>query len=142
MKTAASSASTTNRSTTPSPPLAFSPSNQNSQLLTLYEQRINRSIQKNLAMLQSLQASRKAEHEAAMKEAAALLQFSEMRGLEYVPAKAAQAQVRCAANSKPDGFPFSNYQIHAVIDRDQRLQRASTTDFSKFKPRKFHTQAA
>ena len=63
-----------------------------------------------------------------MKEAAALLQLSEMKGLEYDPAK--------------DGFGFANDQIHAVIDRDQRLHRASTTDFSKFKPRKFHTQAA
>jgi hypothetical protein len=98
------------------------------QLLTLYEQRINRSIQKNLAMLQSLQATRKAEHEAAMKEAAALLQLSEMKGLEYAPAK--------------DGFGFSNDQIHAAIDREQRLRRASTADFSKFRPRTFHTRAA
>jgi len=98
------------------------------QLLTLYEQRINRSIPKNLAMLQSLQATRKAEREAAMKEAAALLQLSEMRGLEYGPAK--------------DGFVFSTAQIHAAIDREQRLRRASTADFSKFKPRTFHTQAA
>jgi hypothetical protein len=98
------------------------------QLLTLYEQRINRSIQKNLGMLQSLQAARKAEHEAAMKEAAALLQLSEMRGLEYFPTK--------------DGFPFSTAEIHAAIDREQRLQRASATDFTKFKPRKFHAQAA
>src|SRR6202167_5396816 len=81
------------------------------QLLTLYEQRINRSIQKNLALLQSLQATRKAKHEAAMQEAAALLKLSEMRGLEYVPAKAAQAQVRCAANSRQDGFVFSTVQI-------------------------------
>src|ERR1017187_466021 len=87
------------------------------QLLNLYEQRITRSLQKNRAMLQSLQATRKAEREADMKEAAALLQLSEMRGLEYDPAK--------------DGFGFANDQIHAVIDRDQRLQRASTTDFSK-----------
>jgi hypothetical protein len=98
------------------------------QLLTLYEQRINRSIQKNLAILHQLQATRKAECEAAMKEAAALLQLSEMRGLQYVPTN--------------DGFLFSNAQIHAAIDREQRLERASTTDFSKFKPRKFHTQAA
>jgi hypothetical protein len=97
------------------------------QLLTLYEQRINRSLQKNLAMLQSLQATRKAEREAAMKEAAALLQLSEMRGLEYAPAK--------------DGFGFSNDQIHAAIDREQRLTRASTTDFTKFKPRKFQAAA-
>src|ERR1700679_4219152 len=33
------------------------------QLLTLYEQPINRSIQKNMALLQSLQAARKAEQE-------------------------------------------------------------------------------
>jgi hypothetical protein len=97
------------------------------QLLTLYEQRINRSIQKNLAMLQSLQATRKAEHEAAMKEAAALLQLSEMKGLEYSPAK--------------DGFLFSTDQIHAAIDREQRLTRAATTDFAKFKPRKFQAAA-
>jgi hypothetical protein len=98
------------------------------QLLTLYEQRINRSLQKNLAMLQSLQAARKAEREAAMKEAAALLQLSEMRGLEYFPTR--------------DGFPFSTAEIHAAIDREQRLQRAATTDFTRYKPRKFQTQAA
>ncbi len=98
------------------------------QLLTLYEQRINRSLQKNLAMLQSLQAARNAARDAAMQEAIALLKLSEMRGLEYVPAN--------------DGFPFSNAQIHAAIDRQRRLQRASTTDLSKYKPRKFQTQAA
>jgi hypothetical protein len=97
------------------------------QLLTLYEQRINRSFQKNLAMLQSLQATRKAEREAALKEAAALLQLSEMKGLEYAPAK--------------DGFLFSTTEIHAVIDREQRLTRASGTDFTKYKPRKFQTAA-
>jgi hypothetical protein len=79
-------------------------------------------------MLQSLQATRKAEREAAMKEAAAPLQLSEMRGLEYAPAK--------------DGFPFSTDQIHAAIDREQRLQRAATTDFTRYKPRKFQTQTA
>ena len=98
------------------------------QLLTLYEQRLNRAVQKNLALLQSLQAARKAEREAAMKEAANLLKLSEMKGVEYTPAR--------------DGFIFSNDQIHAAIDREHRLQRASTADFSKYKPRKFHTQAA
>jgi len=98
------------------------------QLLTLYEQRINRSIQKNLAILQSLQATRKAEHEAAMKEATALLKLSEMKGLEYFPAK--------------DGFVFSTAEIHNAIDREHRLQRASTTDFSKYRRREFRTQAA
>jgi len=98
------------------------------QLLTLYEQRINRSIQKNLAILQSLQATRKAEQETAMQQAAALLKLSEMRGLEYTPAK--------------DGFVFSNDKIHAAIDRGQRLERSAATDFSRFKPRKFQSVAA
>jgi hypothetical protein len=106
----------------------FTVESKNLQLLTLYEQRINRSIQKNLAILQSLQAVRKAEREAAMNEAASLLKLTEMKGLEYQPAK--------------HGFVFSNDQIHAAIDREQRLQRASTTDFSKYRPRKSQAQAA
>jgi hypothetical protein len=107
----------------------FTQESKQLQLLTLYEQRINRSLQKNLAMLQSLQATRKAEREAAMKEAAALLKLSEMKGLEYDPAR--------------DGFPFSTAEINAAIDRDQRLQRAATTDFTKYRSRgRFHAQAA
>ena len=55
------------------------------QLLTLYEQRINRNIQKNLATLQALQAARLAKREAEMKEGKKLLQLSEMKGLPYGP---------------------------------------------------------
>ena len=98
------------------------------QLLTLYEQRLNRAVQKNLALLQSLQTARKAQRETAMKEAANLLQLSEMRGLEYQPAK--------------DGFVFSTAEIHDAIDRQQRLKRASTADFSKYRVRKIQTRAA
>src|SRR3984885_6118665 len=47
------------------------------ELLTLYEQRINRSLQKNLVLLQQLQATRKAERQAEMVEAKKLLQLSE-----------------------------------------------------------------
>jgi len=98
------------------------------QLLTLYEQRLNRAVQKNLALLQSLQAAHKAQREIEMKEAASFLQLSEMRGLEYHPAK--------------DGFVFSAAEIHDAIDRQQRLQRASTMDFSKYRVRKFQARAA
>src|SRR5580698_10944814 len=106
----------------------FTQESKQLQLLTLYEQRINRSLQKNLAILQQLQATRKATDEAAMQEASTFLKLSEMRGLEYVPAN--------------DGFVFSTAQIHAAIDRQHRLQRASTTDFSKYRRRNFHAQAA
>jgi hypothetical protein len=98
------------------------------QLLTLYEQRINRNIQKNLATLQALQAARAAKREVEMKEAKKLLQLSEMKGLPYEPAK--------------DGFVFSTAQIHAAIDKERRLQRAYQTDFSRYKPQKLSARAA
>ena len=98
------------------------------QLLTLYEQRINRNIQKNLAMLQAFQAARLAKREAEMKEAKKLLQLSEMKGLPYEPLR--------------DGFVFSTAQIHAAIDKDRRLNRANQTDFTRHKPKKLHAVAA
>ena len=98
------------------------------QILTLYEQRLNRGLQKNLALLQSLQATRKAQREIEMREAIRLLQISEMKGLEYQPAK--------------DGFVFSTSEIRSSIDRQQRLHQHWTTDFPKLTPRKLQTQAA
>jgi hypothetical protein len=89
-------------------------------LLTLYEQRLNRALQQNLALLQSLQAARMAQRAAQMKEAAELLQLSEMKGVAYQPAK--------------DGFVFSVSEIHASVDRHQRLHQACYTDFSKQSP--------
>src|SRR6202451_3765300 len=63
----------------------FTQESKNLQLLTLYEQRLNRAVQKNLALLHSLQATRKQERADDMREAAKLLKLSEMNGLEYVP---------------------------------------------------------
>ena len=101
------------------------------QLLTLYDQRLNRSIQKNLAMLQALQAARLAKREAEMKEAKKLLQLNEMKGLPYGPIEI-----------NKDGFVFSTAEIHAAIDKDRRLQRANLTDFSRHKPKTSHAIAA
>ena len=47
--------------------------------------------------------------------------FSRTR-VEYQPAK--------------DGFVFSIHEIHAAIDREQRLNQASTIIFPRLKPRK------
>jgi hypothetical protein len=101
------------------------------QLLTLYEQRINRSIQKNLATLQALQVARLAKREAEMNEAKKLLQLSEMKGLPYGPVEISK-----------DGFVFSTAQIHAALDKERRLKRACQTDFSRHKPQKLYAQAA
>jgi hypothetical protein len=86
------------------------------QILTLYEQRLNRALQKNLALLQSLQAARKAQRDIEMHEASRLLQLSEMKGVAYQPAK--------------DGFVFSTTEIHYHLDRRERLHQAWKTDFS------------
>jgi hypothetical protein len=107
---------------------AFKEESKQLQLLTLYEQRINRSIQKNLATLKALQAERLAKREAEMKEAKKLLQLSEMKGLPYEPVK--------------DGFVFSTAQIHAALDKERRLNRAYQTDFSRHKPLKLYATAA
>jgi hypothetical protein len=98
------------------------------QLLTLYEQRLNRALQQNLALLQSLQAARKVQHKAEMEEAADLLQLSEMNGLEYQPPQ--------------DGFVFSNSEIRSAIDRKQRLRQALRASFGTYRPPESELQAA
>ena len=78
--------------------------------LTLYESRISRNIQRNLAQLKSMQADRKAERAQQMAEARLLAQLSLSQGHAYDPAR--------------DGFVFSSPEINAQIDRDNRLQTA------------------
>ena len=106
----------------------FTVESKHLELLTLYEQRINRSLQKNLSLLQSLQATRKEERRHEIRDAQKLLQLSEMKGLPYDPTK--------------DGFVFSNDHIHATIDRERRLDQAWNTDFTRHKSHKQHAKAA
>lgn len=98
------------------------------QLLSLYEQRLNRSVQKNLAMLHDLQAKRKAERHARMEEAKKLYQLSRMKNLPWDP--------------EANGFVFSNRQIQAAIDRDRRLAQTEHLNFRRHKRQKMHAKAA
>ena len=98
------------------------------QLLSLYEQRLNRTVQKNLALLKSLQIERKTRRAAEMEEAKRLLHLSEMRNIPYQPAK--------------DGFVFSVNEIHHAIDLQRRLEQNQNPNFRHFKPRQFAAQAA
>lgn len=102
------------------------------QLLSLYEQRLNRAVHKNLAALQELQARRKAEHEAAMEQAKKLCQADESRGRSFSN----------PATYAVNGFVFSIDQIHAAIDRDRRFQRAKHLEFRRHKHEKQRAQAA
>jgi len=93
------------------------------QLLTIYEQRINRNLHRNLRQLQELQAERRQQRERALEEAQLLAQQSLLNGLPYDPAK--------------DGFGFSNAEINLRLDRGNRLREAklhSAAVFTTHKP--------
>jgi hypothetical protein len=81
------------------------------QLLTIYEQRINRNLQRNLKQLHELQAERKAQREQALTEAQILAQLNPSQGLPY----------DAAAELGANGFVFSNAEINLAIDRSNHL---------------------
>src|SRR5579859_5635001 len=57
----------------------------NLHLLTVYEQRIQRALDKNVAHLKNLQAERKQEAREAMEKAKMLYVFAEAQGKPYQP---------------------------------------------------------
>ena len=57
----------------------------NFHLLTIYEQRIQRAIEKNMAHLKSLQAERKAEAKEAMEQAKRFYELTQAQGKPYQP---------------------------------------------------------
>ena len=84
------------------------------QLLTIYEQRINRNLQRNLKQLHELQTERKAQRDSAFEEAQLLAQLNLINGIPNDP----------AAGSEQNGFVFSNAEINRAIDRNNRLREA------------------
>jgi hypothetical protein len=79
-------------------------------LLTSYEQRINRSMHRNMKLLRELQAERKAQRDQAMEEAKLLAQLNLTNGVPYQPER--------------NGFVFSAAEVNLAIDRDNRLKAA------------------
>ena len=94
------------------PAVIFLQHSKELERLTLYESRINRNLQRNLAQLKSLQTERKAERARQMAEARLLAQVNLSQNRPYHP--------------EQDGFVFSAPEINAAIDRDNRLQQAQT----------------
>ncbi len=78
---------------------------KNLNLLTLYESRIQRRFEKNMAELHRLQAERKAALEAAIEEAALLSHLAKSKGEAYNPAEAFLTR----------GFEFSPEEIARMI---------------------------
>ncbi len=87
-------------------------------LLTIYEQRIHRTMQKNTAELKELQSARKAAYEQAQAEALLLTDLAQSKGETYSPA--------------PDfppthyfgGFVYASAEIARLLSRNARLEEA------------------
>jgi hypothetical protein len=88
------------------------------QLLTLYESRIRRAIEKHTAEFKAMQAEPKAAHAQAQREAIALSQLATSEGHVYQP------EADFIPPFDYGGFVFSPQEIARVIDREDRLKRA------------------
>jgi hypothetical protein len=94
------------------------------ELMSLYEQRIHRSLQKHSEQLKKLQAERKAQHDTDLDNARLLSQLAQLRNLPYIPAQ--------------DGFVFSNAEIDRFTERFHRLQLAKNENYTYWKERSGH----
>jgi hypothetical protein len=97
--------------------------NDNFLLLALYEQRISRTIERNMAELRTLRAERKAARDQALEEALLLSQLAQSKGEKY----------DAAADFPPEllgtDSVFSPAAITLLIARTQRLNEAR--DYAK-----------
>ena len=87
-------------------------------LLSVYEGRIRRTLEKDLAALKALQAERKAAYEKAADQATAFLRYSAYRKEDY----------ETGDDFKPasawGGFVFSAEEIARRFDRQRRYEKA------------------
>src|ERR1700723_142265 len=97
--------------------------NDNFLLLALYEQGINRTMERNMAELRTLRAERQAAREQALEEAVLLSQLAQSKGEKYDPAVDFPPQLLGADSV------FSPAAITRLIDRTQRLNEAR--DYAK-----------
>ena len=88
-------------------------------LLTLYEGRLRRTLEKDLAALKALQAERKAKYEKAADQATAFLRYAGSRGEMYEPGDDFQPA------SDWGGFVFSEPALARRYDRQCRYEDAS-----------------
>ena len=96
--------------------LTFKEESHQFALRSIYEQRMNRSLHKNLATLLKLQAERKAAYKEDQAEEVILARYSDLNGLTY-QAPAAPTQ---------NGSVFSNHEIFAAANRKSTMEVAKS----------------
>ena len=90
-------------------------------LLSLYEQRISRSLHKNVALLRQLQAERKAEEQEALETALRLherhVEAPRVRTAAFDPTR----QINATESLVVSGFVFANNDLERESDRRHRF---------------------
>jgi hypothetical protein len=99
--------------------------------LTLYEQRINRALEKNRKQLEELQAERVRLREQALEQARLLRQLA---GAKQFAEAGQQEPYDPAADAHEIGFVFSSEEIERALDHEYRLQQARIYEKSKWDP--------
>ena len=92
----------------------------NLELLTLYEQRIQRSVEKSHRQLHALQSERRAAHQQAIEEATLLARLAQSKGETYDPATDFDPTIL------GNGFVYSPADFAAAMGRHRRLEEART----------------
>jgi hypothetical protein len=91
---------------------------KNLGLLTLYENRIQRRVEKDMLMLRQLQQDRQATLDKAVEEATLLAQFAASKGEVY------DIERDFPREALPPQFVFSLHQIARRVAHDRRLAEA------------------
>ncbi|MGP8247145.1 MAG: hypothetical protein ACLQVN_21840 [Bryobacteraceae bacterium] len=86
------------------------------QLLSLYEHRIQRHVEKNIAMLRELQQERKAALEQVVEEVADLIELAETQGVTF------DIERDYPRGVVPPQFDFSNALILRFVSHRRRLK--------------------
>jgi hypothetical protein len=86
--------------------------------LSTYSQRLDRRFERTLLQLRDLQIQRRKTEERQLDKAAKILKMLKHENLPYQPAE--------------DGFVFSNSEVEAFLQRQDRLERANDHDFESY----------
>jgi hypothetical protein len=93
---------------------------RNMNLLSLYENRMQRRVERNLKLLQQSQQERKAALKQAVEEAALLAQAAALKGETY------NVEQDFPAHALPSQFDFSLAQIARQVAHNRSLAEAKT----------------
>jgi hypothetical protein len=119
------------------------------QLLTLYMQRSNRDIHRNIHLLRELQTERRAARKAEFEQASRLKQLNEMKEVPYEPKAEAAIRGMIAGDPLPPmesvnlsprnsgnanghwsiGFVFSTHEIDVYTHHQRRLRQADHAQY-------------